>query len=493
MITEQQYRRLMKEHAMGGSVSRSAMMAGMDRKTAQRYLKAGCGPDGLRTPHTWRTRADPLAAIWPEAQRWLEHTPELEAKALFEHLLATRAGEIDSRALRTFQRRVTEWRERHGPPKEVFFPQVREPGERMQIDWTYANELRVTIVGVAFEHLLFHAVLPFSNWEFACPCVSESLLSLKSGLQAAAWTLGGVAPFTQSDHSSTATHQLRRGQAERGFNREYLALCAHLGTEPRTINKACPHENGDVESAHGHLKRRLLAHLTLRGSSDFADLASYAAFVAEVCRGANALRMSKVIEELPRLRPLPTTRFPESELMSLRVSSHATVRIKHCAYSVPARLIGTWVQAHVREDQIAIHHGGIEVARYPRSATQQPRIDYRHVVHSLVRKPGAFAGYRYREELFPRPVFRHAYDALRAVEERRADARYVQLLLLAAEAGEQPVAEAVAALLRAGDWPDPAVVEKQIRAHEPAAPQQMVAFTPELGGYDELLSVEAGA
>jgi hypothetical protein len=266
MITEHQYRRLMNEFQKGGVVDHAAMKAGMHRETATRYLAMNTGPDALKKKHTWRTRSDPLADIWPETERWLEESPEVEAKALFEHLLATQPGKADGRALRTFQRRVADWLRRHGPPKEVFFPQVHEPGECIQTDWTNANELKVTINGQPFDHLLCQSVLPFCNWAWATPSLSESGLSLRSGLQNALWELGGVTLFSQTDQSSTATHQLKRGDSRRGFNSDYLALCQHLGLEPRTIAVASPNQNGDVEAFQGVLKRRLKNHLILRRS-----------------------------------------------------------------------------------------------------------------------------------------------------------------------------------------------------------------------------------
>jgi hypothetical protein len=170
------------------------------------------------------------------------------------------------------------------------------------VDWTHADELDVTLAGLPFAHLLCHAVLPFSNVQWAVPCLSESLLSLKISLQDALHAFGGAPLGIQTDQSSTATHQLKRGESTRGFNHEYLALCAHLNLKPRTINKASPQENGDIESANGHLKRRLKSHLALRGSRDFTTQADYAAFVAAVCRGANALRTARFIQDCARCR-----------------------------------------------------------------------------------------------------------------------------------------------------------------------------------------------
>jgi len=488
IITEKQYQRLMNEFKNSGILQDAAMKAGMDRKTARRYVKAGKSPTEMMGKRNWRTRRDPLAGIWDEAQRWLEVTPELEAKALFEHLLAARPGEIDGRALRTFQRRVDHWRRRHGPPREVFFAQVHAAGECIQTDWTNANELGVTIDGKGFPHLLVHSVLPCSNWQWAMPCSSESSLSLRAGLQTALWELGGVPLFSQTDQSSTATHQLKRGETRRVFNTDYLALCDHLGLEARTIAVANPNQNGDVEAAQGHLKRRLKNHLILRGSRDFPDVAAYAGFVAMVCRGSNALRLHKIAEERSFLRSLPPTRFPETEELTVRVSSYSTARVKQCAYSIPARLIGAMLQVQVSEDTVRFAHLGELIVSYPRSKGQTPRIDYRHVIASLVRKPGAFARYLYREELFPRPVFRQAYDRLKATDEAKADQRYLRLLALAVDFGEDPVGHQLGSALRQGEVPLADVIELRLRQPAPVAPTMVAPFTPELGLYDTLIA-----
>jgi transposase len=486
LITGHQYRQLMKTHHEGGGVGRAAMKAGMDRKTARRYLQRGHGPQTPRAPRHWQTHVDAFAAIWPEAVRWLEATPEIEAKALFEHFLGQQPAQVPANGLRTFQRRVTRWRTQFGPPKEVFFPQVREPGASVQVDWTHAHKLGVTLAGVPYPHLLCHVVLPYSNWEWAVPCQSESGLSLKTGLQDAFWRLGGVTPQVQTDHSSTATHQLKRGAAARGFNTEYLALCEHLGTTPHTINPGRPDENGDVEAANQHLKRRLRNHLILRGSSDFASLEAYTAFVGQICTAANLQRVARVSEELPRLRPLPAHRYPDAEEHTARVSSYATARVKNCAYSVPARLINAHLLARVSETTVTFHHAGIEVARYPRALAQQARIDYRHVIASLVRKPGAFARYLYREEMFPRPVFRQAYDQLAAAAPAQADRHYIDLLALAARTDETLVATVLGAMLRAGEVPRADLVEKQLHTTPPSA-HALAAFVPELHSYDVLV------
>ena len=485
MITDQQHQRLMKEiNQNGGALGRAAMKSGMDRKTARRYVRTGQGPTELKKPHTWRTRQDPVEAIWPEAEHRLEAAPGLEAQELFEDLLKQHPGAADPRALRTFRRRVARWRRKHGEDLEVFFEQVREPGQLMELDWTDAAELKITIAGASYDHRYCHSVLPYSNGEWAIPCQSESTSSLIAGSQAAYWEFGGVCDI-QTDRSSTATHQLRQGSKERGYNERYLALCDHLRIKPRTINRDSPDENGDVESMNGHLKRRIEQKLLLRGSRDFGSEAEYAAFVAEVCRELNRRRGAKFIEELKLLRPLPARPFPDAEEVTARVSCFATARVKKLPYSVPARLIGALVQGYVSEREVVIHYLNEEVARHPR-IPGKGHVSYHHVITWLVRKPGAFAHYQHREDLFPQPVFRQAHQRLQAVDPGKSDQPYLRLLELAHKLGEDAVATVLGAFLREGCLPDPDAVKARLVQPAPSL-VAILPFVPSLRGYDALL------
>ncbi len=481
----------MKQYQInGGVVNHAAMKANMDRKTAARYLKANAGPEELKAQQgerTYRTRPDPLKEVMPEAIRFLEAAPEIEAKGLLAHLKIAKPEAAANVALRTFQRGVKVWRALHGPPKEVFFPQAHEPGLAAQFDWKNANELKITIAGAPFDHLLGHFVLPCCNWQRATVCFSESFTSLKMGMQAGFWGLGGSTPQIWTDNSSTATHVLKRGERERTFNEAYLAFCRHLKIEPHTINIGCPNEQGDVETAHRHLIRRIKTHLAIRGSRDFSDPAAYQAFVDQVCAGANALRIAKLAEATARLRPLPVTRYPESEQIAVSVCSASTVRVKKRTYSVPAKLIGLQIHAHVAESEIRFTYEGREVYRVPRLPGPRPQIDYRHIVTWLVRKPGAFRGYVYREELFPTVVFRQAYDRLREADDPTADLRYLQVLEFAAVHGEAAIAEILGACLRSGEPPLPGLVQSRLDT-APVSPALIAPFAPDLKAYDSLLT-----
>ena len=485
-ITDHQYQRLMNEIKKGeGVIGHAAMKSGMDRKTARRYLRAGQRPANLNKPHTWRTREDPVKAIWGEAERQLHNNPGLEAQELFEELLRKSPGAADPRALRTFRRRVAQWRRKHGPDIEVFFPQVREPGESMQLDWTDANQLSVSIGGRPYPHKLCHSILPYSNAEWAVPCQSESTSSLIVGSQDAFQEFGGVTERLQTDQSSTATHQLSNGSKERGYNELYLALCDHLAVKPRTTAVDCPDQNGDIESMNGHLKRRLEQKLLLRGSRDFRSQEDYAAFVTSLCRELNRRRGPKVIEEFKTLRPLPTGRFPDTVDVTARVSCFATVRIKKLPFSVPARLIGAVVQALVSEKTVRIFYEGKEVARHPR-IPGKGRVHYRHVIKWLVRKPGAFAAYQFREDLFPQPVYRQTHERLKAIDEGRADRTYLLILELAHDRGEDVVASALGGLLREGLVPSENTVKDRLSKPAPSL-AAVTPFVPSMRRYDALL------
>jgi hypothetical protein len=491
MITPAQHNRLVKEYqSNGGVVSHAALKANMHPETAARYLKANAGPEELkqaRGPRTYRTRSNPLQDIMPEAARYLEAAPEIEAKGLLAHLKIAKPELAATVALRTFQRGLKVWRALNGPPKEVFFPQAHEPGRAAQFDWKRAGEIGITIAGAPFDHLLGHFVLPYSNWQRATVCFSESFVSLKTGVQAGYWSLGGVTADLWTDNSSTATHQIKRDEEERTFNDAYQAFCRHLKIEPRTINVDCPNEQGDVESAHRHLIRRIKTHLAIRGSSDFPDQAAYQGFLDQVCAGANRLRTAKVAEEIARLRPLPAQRYPETEQIGVSVTSGATVRLKQQTYSVPSKLIGLKLDAHVSEHQVRFTYEGHEVCQLPRMQGTKPQIDYRHVITWLVRKPGAFRGYIYREEMFPTVVFRQAYDRLCAAEDRSADAHYLQVLELAATHGESAVADLLGACLRAGEVPRPELIAASLKTQCPA-PADVAPFVPDLKTYDSLLT-----
>jgi hypothetical protein len=448
----------MEEMSKHGKVGLAAMRAGVDRKTARKYVKAGKLPSAMAAPRTWRTRSDPFAEFWDVLAAMLEQEPGLEAKTLFEMLCEQHPGRYEPGQLRTLQRRVRQWRAQSGPAREVMFTQVHRPGEACQVDFTEVVSLRITIAGELFAHLLCVFTLPFSNWQWATVCLSESLAALRKGIQSALFQLGGVPQFSQTDNSTAATHRIPSGEEarqeghRRSFNTEYLALMRHFDMTPRTTEVGEKEQNGDVEASHRALKSRLEQALLVRGGRDFESREEWQSFVHDVLRKANAGRGARVQEELAALRPLKAARLPEFVEQDVRVNAGSTIRVHNCAYSVPSRLIGEVVKVHLYEERIEVRFGGdIQLACERLRGDKRHRIDYRHVIWSLVRKPGAFARYVYREEMFPSLAFRRAYDAI--VGDRpgvKADLEYLRILHLAASTLESDVQAALELLLGQG-------------------------------------------
>mgnify|MGYP006290940801 FL=1 len=477
----------MEEMSKSGKIGRAAMKADLDRKTARKYIKAGKLPSEIPVQRDWRTRADPFEADWDDMAKRLKDAPELEAKTLFEWLLDKNPERYDPGQLRTFQRRVRDWRALNGPPKEVFFAQEHRPGEAMQTDFTWATELGITIRGEPFPHMLCHPVLPYSNWEWATICRSESLSALRNGVQAAIVMLGRVPEYHQTDNSTAATHDLSTGK--RGFNKDYDALVRHFGMKPRTTGIGKKEQNGDVEALNGALKRRLKQHLLMRGSRDFDGEVEYEAWLQDVLMKANSLRGKRVAEELEVMRPLSVKCLPEYTEEDVKVSCWSTIRLKHNSYSVPSRLKDEWVKVRVYENRLEVYFKGVHQLTVERQLGRHGHlIDYRHVIWSLVRKPGAFQRYKYREDLFPSLVFREAYDVLsdQKASEREADIHYLRILHLAASTMECDVEVALKLILEEGLVPDIERVKALVSPPELEHPELSLPEV-DLSDYDGLI------
>lgn len=486
----------MEEMTKHGKLGQAAMKADMDRKTARKYVAAGKLPSEMKAPRDWRTRPDPFDEHWPEVQARLEETPELEAKTLFEVLCEEHPDRYADGQLRTLQRRVKAWRAAHGPDQEVVLGQRHRVGEAAQTDFTSTAELGVTIAGQAFLHLLCVLVLPYSNWQWATVCLSESLAALRKGVQRALFQLGRRPQHHQTDNSTAATHRISDGEKgfiegrKRPFNDGYLAMMRHFGMTPRTTEVGAKEQNGDVESSHGALKRRLEQALLLRGSRDFADHDAWQAFVDQVVRKANARRGPRVAEELAAMRPLDVGRLPEFVEDSAVVSEWSTIRICKNAYSVPSRLIGEELRVHLYEDRLEAYYGEkLELACERLRGRNGHRIDYRHVIWSLVRKPGGFARYVYREEMFPSLVFRKAYDAIQTPHHGTSgDLEYLRILYLAASTMQTDVEAALVGLLDLGA-PITADGVKALVVRDTAPTIPELASPPvDLLAYDQLLT-----
>lgn len=490
MITDQQARLLMSLIKKGLPLSTAAAKAGMSEPTARKYRRSGKRAREMAKPHTWRTRADPFESVWSEVEALLEQDAGLQAKTVFEELKRRYRGRFQDGQLRTLQRRFRRWRALHGPAKEVYFAQVHRPGEQCQSDFTNMNALGVRIGGEPFAHLLYHFVLPYSNWESTTICYSETFEALSEGLQAALWRLGGVPQEHRTDNLSAATHELRNTRG-RGFTARYRELLEHYGLRPSKNTPGRAHENGDIESSHGGLKNALDQRLRLRGKRDFASHEAYQAFLQDVLDDRNRGREVKLAEERAVLRALPVRALAACRELEVTVSRWSTIRVVGKTYSVPSRLIGHSVSVSLFATQVQVRYAGEMVQRHERLCGHGAHhIDYRHVIHSLVRKPGAFERYAFREALFPTVTFRRAYDTLNERSSRWADLEYVRILHLAATTMESRVETVLDALFDEGQVPEYEVVKARV-APTPQLPcPEVHVAQPDLKAYDALLEGE---
>jgi hypothetical protein len=483
----------MQARHQGLSQRLAAARAGMSERTARKYERAGKLPSQMKRPHTWRTRANPFEEDWPWVVEQLERDPALQGTTLFALLCARHAGRYRPTQVRTLQRQIAAWRALHGPEREVIFAQEHTPGERGQSDFTWMKDMAITIAGRPFPHRLFHFVLTYSNVEAVSICQSESFEALAEGLEQALWQIGGVPQQHRTDHLSAAVHQLRDEEREE-WSARYQALMAHYGMQPTWNNTGIAHENGDVEQAHHRFKEAVDQALRVRGSRDFPDRAAYERFLAELVRQRNQTRKERWGQERQALHPLPLQPLSPCRELRVRVSRFSTIMVLGNCYSVPSRLIGATITVRVRAEALEGYVGTSRAFRLPRLVgKQQTRIDYHHVIWSLVRKPGAFAAYRYRDELFPTTTFRQTYDRLRRVLPRRADREYVRVLHLAATTSESEVNTALALLLEAQTPPTVEAVRELLGLARTTAPALSMVVPPlDLTAYDRLLPSRRG-
>lgn len=488
MIKDGQVRRLRGLLSSGASLALAARKAGMDEKTARKYRAAGELPSQRETARHWRTRQDPFAEVWPEVRERLEAEPSLRAFALFAWLQDQHPGEFSDSQRRTFERRVRQWRGQCGPRQEVMFPQQHHPGQLAASDFTRMNSLRVTIAGQPFDHLLYHFTLTYSNWESVSICFSESFEAFSRGFQQALWQLGGVPRTHRSDSLSAAVNNLSE---TRDFRARYQDLLDYYRIEPQRINVRKAHENGDVESSHGHLKSVIEQALLLRGSRDFTSRAEYERFLDEIIIRRNAARQPRFREEQQQLGELPLHELDyRTVVRGITVRSSSTIVIKRNVYSVHSRLIGHQVDVVIDADFLEVRYADAMVCRMPRLiGSGKHAINYRHVIDSLVRKPGAFEHYQYREDMFPTSHFRMAYDALCRNHRPQAAAReYLKILQLAARDSQDAVQAALRAMIAANERIAFENVRAAVEQHQQFAPVTDVHVdAPSLDDFDSLL------
>jgi transposase InsO family protein len=472
----------------------AAAKAGFSRATAYRIDADPRLPSQKKIPRE-RRRPDPLASVWDsEIVPMLEAAPGIRAIAIFDEIVRRRP-ETNPNVRRTLERRIRMWKALNGPEQDVIFRQQQVPGRLGLSDFTRMGDLGISIAGDALDHMLYHFRLAYCGWQHAHVVLGgESFVALSEGLQNALWALGAVPEQHRSDSLSAAFRNLNRDEQE-DLTRRYEELVRHYGMEPTRNNRGVAHENGAIESPHGHLKKTIEDALLLRGSRDFADLAAYRRFIDEIVGRNNAKNRKRLELERPLLKPLPERRTTDYEETRVLVTSNCGFLLRKVFYTVPSRFIGHHLCVRLYDDRLECFLGSSPVLTLRRGRPPQGSdkhghvIDYRHVIHALRRKPMALINLVYRDQLFPRRAYARAFEALLAAgNERHACRTMVGLLALAHErVCEAELAEALDAELDAGRLPNLDAMLRRFTPDEAAMPHVTVELA-ELTAYDALIS-----
>jgi len=431
-ITRQQVKLYMSYRKKHSQV-KSAAKAGISERSARRIEKGE--HQSQQQPRQYRTRKDPFDGLFEQhLVPLLEENPALQPITLFDVLADKAPNQFDHSNLRTLQRRVKRWRVEEGPDQEVIFRQRHMPGDMGMSDYTWMNKLNITLAGHEFTHKLYHYRLVYSGWTYVQVILGgESFESLSSGLQNAFWRSGGVPVNHRTDSLSAA---FNNHHEEVLLTERYDQLCKHYSVNATRNNKGVAHENGAIESAHGHLKRRIDQQLMLRGSRDFSDLAAYEAFLNPIVANINRQCKTRFEEEKPYLQDLPRRRTHDFSELHVKVNSSSTITVKRVLYTVPSRLIGTPLLVHIYDDHLSLYYGHELTLTLPRlyaqGSTRKRCVNYRHVIHSLAKKPNAFRHSLLRDDLIPHGDFTLIWQYLTKNSLSDSDCRYmVDLLVLA--------------------------------------------------------------
>ena len=481
-INKKQVIKLMKE-IQNGTLEKAALKVGISQKTARKYIKRKHLPSQQKGKPL-RSYSNPFEAHWDKVTGMLETSPELEARTILSYLVEMYPEHYRLNQIRSLQRRLKEWRAHYGASKQVIFRQDLKPGRQSQSDWTHMGDLNITIGGHAFPHLLFHFMLPYSQFETIMICETESFSTLIKGFEQGVLELGGVACEHRTDNLTAATQKMGN---DRIFTQRWREFLEHYQVQPSRNNPGVSHENGSIEKSHHTFKNAVDQHLMLRQSRDFKTQEDYQVFLDKIKTRRNFMRRDRITEEVETLRPLPEKQFNEATLLTVRVTPSSTIQVLSVTYSVPSRLIGLWLKAVVLRDTIELMYGGKILLTLPRLEAGA-LIDYRHIIDSLIRKPGAFESYQYRSFLYPNTTFRKAYDALKDRGLTSCNKRYLELLHLAKLYGENEVSTVIDLLLEEKMVPVKEDILELLKQNK--LPQPVEVTQPNLEDYNQLSDFE---
>lgn len=436
-IKQQQVRIYMSSRNKGKTQATASAIAGISERSGRKIDKGELKGSKKAVRH-WRTRPDPFADVWEsEIVPMLKNIPSLLPQTLFEYLQKKYPGQYPDSKQRTFQRRVKAWKAVYGADKNVMFLQNQEVGRMGLSDFTLLKGVNITVRGEVLKHLLYHFRLAFSGWcDVKVVLGGESYTALSEGLQNALWKLGGVPKEHRTDSLSAAYRNLSKDSVE-DMTRRYKALCAHYNMKATRNNRGKGHENGAVESPHGHLKRRIRQALLLKGNCDFESVETYQQWIDGITREINEHKPDRIEAERRHLNQLPLARTSDYTEKVVRVTTSSTITVCRVLYTVPSRLIGESLRLHIYDDRIEGFVGTCNALTLPRMHAPDNNhrsrcVDYHHVIGSLERKPQAFRYSRIRDDLLPDERYRLIRQWLdQELEPRAACKMIVGILALA--------------------------------------------------------------
>ena len=495
-INDHQMRLYMKSR-LTETTPAAAAQAAMSLATAYR-IESDPRLPSQKIARRGRRRPDPLVDIFdPEVIPMLEAAPGLRAIAIFEEL-KRRHPQLQPCVRRTLERRIRGWRALHGAEQEIIFRQVHQPGQMGLSDFTEMGDLEIGVAGVLLDHRLYHFRLVYSGFEHAHVILGgESYVALAEGLQNALWALGGAPREHRSDSLSAAFHNLDR-EAREDLTRRYDALCAHYQMDPSRNNRGLAHENGSIESAHGHLKSAIRDALLMRGTRDFTDLNAYRGFVDEITGRKNARNIKRIDAERATLQNLPKMRTCDYEETLVYVTSSGGFTLRRVFYTMPSRLVGHRLRVRLYDDRLDLYSGGTRLMTVERGRVGAGRkhghvVDYRHVIKTLRRKPMALMNLVYRDELFPRDAYRHSFEWLCEHGSMKSACKLmVDILSLAHERTcEAELAGVLTDCLAANEAPDIFTLRARFAPDPARLPHVVITLTP-LSAYEALLDTRTG-
>jgi len=491
----------MKTRQNGQSQIKAAAGAGMSERTARRIDAHEHNTQQPPSSRHYATRKDPLATVWKsELEPMLKQQPGLLPITLLEHLQDKYPGKY-TQVHRTLQRRIKQWHALNGAGQEVMFRQQQQPGQQGLVDFTVFKGLTILIAGEVLNFRLFHFRLAYSKWSYLHLVQGgESYTALTEGVAEAFERLGAVPNELRTDSLSAAFRNLTADQAS-DITTRYQAFCRHYGVMPTRNNRGRAHENGAVESPHGHLKRRIEQQLQMDFPTvtnrcyAFDQIEDFQRLINTVVARHNRRNETLLREELAVMQSLPMARGVDYTEDRVKVSSSSTINLRRVTYSVPSQLIGERLNVRVFDDRLECYLGStlaVTLSRLHPSGHQRDRqIDYRHLISSLARKPMAFFHASLRDDILPSDTWRQLWQqSCQLLAPRQACYLMVGALELAAtHDNESDVERSLRTLLKGEAEPSLLMLQKHLGLARSELPGAAIQRTQQhdLSSYDGLL------